>query len=500
MTSDRLRGRTRCWRACVLSILPLAGCFAGEGSGMENTSTDTSTTGDGDGDPTGDGDGDPTGDGDGDPTGDGDGDPTGDGDGDPATGDGDGEPTTGDGDGDPEPTEFWAGVDTRSIDPSQQQLGTIYLGGFGAPFTGGTATAVHDSVYARSMAIGYGDEGVIFSVVDATGMGNQITRAIREQAANLTGLPTSNIVIATTHTHAGPDFQGLWGGVGDSYKQYVINETVGSMLAAWQTRVPSDLSVSNSSALNNNRRDWDMTDDTIFVLQAHRQDNDELLGTMMSFAAHPVIIGADNTEISRDYCGYVVDALEATTAGPVIFFNGILGDVSPSVPQGMYNNDFEEAEAYGTYVADQAALMLESAEPVDLGFYVGYDEWELDVTNALFNLAGQLGILLYDFEQGGFLDGSVVTQSTYVRLGTMAQIVTLPGESLTRHGLPIKEAMNAPYKAALGNANDALGYFVPSDEWQIGLNDNYEEGVSLGMDAGDITQGRILDLIEADGF
>ena len=166
----------------------------------------------------------------------------------------------------------------------------------------------------------------------------------------------------------------------------------------------------------------------------------------------------------------------------------------------MYADDFEEAEAYGTHIADQAALMLESAEPVDLGLHIGYDEWELEVTNTLFNLAGQLGILLYDFNQGGFLDGSVTTQSTYVRLGTMAQIVAFPGESLTRNGLPLKDAMAAPYKAVLGNANDALGYFVPTDEWMIGLNDDYEESVSLGEQAGDITQGRILDLINADSF
>ena len=60
----------------------------------------------------------------------------------------------------------------------------------------------------------------------------------------------------------------------------------------------------------------------------------------------------------------------------------------------------------------------------------------------------------------------VTTQSAYVRLGTQAQIVTFPGESLTRNGLPIKDAMAAPYKAVLGNANDALGYFVPSDDPQ----------------------------------
>ena len=81
---------------------------------------------------------------------------------------------------------------------------------------------------ARSMAIGLGDEGVIFTVVDAVGMGNQWTRSIRQQAADLTGLPQDRIVIATTHTHGGPDFQGLWGGVGGVVLDHNTTPTGGS--------------------------------------------------------------------------------------------------------------------------------------------------------------------------------------------------------------------------------------------------------------------------------
>ena len=137
--------------------------------------------------------------------------------------------------------------------------------------------------------------------------------------------------------------------------------------------------------------------------------------------------------------------------------------------------------------------------PVELGFVADYVDWELPVDNALFNLAGNLGILDYDFMQNGNTN-SVITQSAYIRLGTQAQIVAFPGESLTRNGLPVKDVMAAPYKAVLGNAGDALGYFVPSDEWQIGLNDNYEESVSLGMTVGDTTRDTIIEMIDADVF
>ena len=467
--------------SCLVSLALLLGCSddaSTEGSGSTETSTSDSS---GDGDP---GDGDP---------GDGDGDP---GDGDP--GDGDGDP--GDGDGDPGPDEFLIGFDVRVVDPTQAEIDTINLGGYGSPFDDNGATAIHDSLHARTMALGYGeDDGMIVSVFDATGMGNQWTREIRNTASALTGLPADRIIIATTHSHAAPDFQGLWGGVGPGFRSRVIIEVTNSMLTAWDTRVPADLSVSNSSALNNNRRGWDMTDDSLVVMQAHRKSDAGLIGTMMTFAAHPVVIGSSNSLISRDYCGYAVDALEASTGAPVALFNGILGDVSPAVPQGMYADDFEAAAAYGEYIAAQAELMLDSAEPVEVDFHYGYTEWELLVDNILFNLAGQAGLLQYDFEQMGLI-GMVVTQSTYVRIGTQIQLVSFPGEALTRLGLPIKDVMTAPYKVVLGNANDALGYFVPADEYNIGLNDNYEESIALSGQSGEDSRDNIIQLIEADVF
>ncbi|MCY1012833.1 hypothetical protein OV079_46320 [Nannocystis pusilla] len=58
--------------------------------------------------------------------------------------------------------------------------------------------------------------------------------------------------------------------------------------------------------------------------------------------------------------------------------------------------------------------------------------------------------------------------------------------------------MKAPHKMILGNTGDALGYFIPSDEWQTGKNDNYEETVSLGKTAGDTARDKINALVTAD--
>jgi hypothetical protein len=401
--------------------------------------------------------------------------------------------------GEPLPEFYEVGVDTRTIDPSDAELAGLYQGGYGAPFLRGTAEGVHDSLYARTFAIGYGEDAAIFTIVDAVGLGNQWTREIRMKAALATGVSAQRIVVAATHSHAAPDFMGLWGGVSDGYRTKVIDTIVASMQAAWDGREAADLSVSSSIGDNGNRRDWPFTDQTIELIQAHAHDDGALLGTMVAFAAHPVVLPESNKLLSRDYCGYAVDALEMSSGAPVVWFNGILGDVSPRVPAGEYADSFAAAQAYGELLATQAVAMLDDATPVSLGIQHRYETWELPVSNALFNLAGQLGILDYDFVQMG-LSGTVDTQSAYFRLGTEIQIVAFPGESLTRNGLPVKDVMAAPHKLILGNAGDALGYFVPSDEWQTGLNDNYEESISMGMTVGDTTRDILIDMVESDPF
>lgn len=400
--------------------------------------------------------------------------------------------------GDP-PVEFYeVGFDVTDLSPSDAELtDEFYLGGYGGPYQRGIAEGVHDPVFVRTMAIGYGpDEGVILAVVDAIGIGNQIQREIRATTAANLGIDESQVIIAATHSHSAPDLQGLWGGVPDDYKARVIADIVESATMAWSSKVPATLEAASTTSANRNRRDWGFTDDSLFALQATSLEGDPL-GLLVTFAAHPVILGDENLMISRDYCGYTIESLETTLEMPVLFFNGIQGDVSPSVPDGVYADDFERADAYGSLVAQAAIDVLDQREPVGVDFYRERRNFDLDIENELFILVAQAGIIYYDFMNRGetyWID----TQTTYMRFGEQIQMVAFPGESLTRNGLAVKEAMTAPHQPVLGLASDSLGYFVPSDEWMTGLNGDYEESVSVGMEAGDVTRDLLLDMIAAD--
>ena len=397
---------------------------------------------------------------------------------------------------DPPPDGFTVGTDVTSITPASLTP-TIYLGSYGLPFTR-SAEGVHDEIYVRSLAIGLGDTGIVFAVTDLPGLGNRFTRDVRARVAEATGLQDYRILISATHTHASPDFQGLWGGGPDSYRDVAVDDVVASMISAWDARVPASLEVATTVGPNNNRREWRFTDDELTVVHAVDPD-DQALGTLAVFAAHPTVLGAGNREISRDWCGYAVDAMEASTGAPALLINGILGDASPSVPPGEYADDFERAQAYGEVVAQAALEGLALSEPIEPELAVDHRTWSLVGTNALFNLAAQVGLLDYDYEaDGGQL--SVETVATYVRLGAQLQMVTVPGEPVTRLGLPLKDAMQAPHRAVLGQTHDMLGYFIPGDEWMTGRNDDYEEQISLGPTVGDTTRNVLTALIDLDDF
>lgn len=392
---------------------------------------------------------------------------------------------------------FFVGVHVADVSPSQAHLDSdVYMGAYGAPYTRGPAQGVHDKIFARSFAIETDGGGIVMAIVDLPGMGNQNTRAVRKQVAELTGLDEAQVLVGTTHSHSAPDLMGLWGGVPGGYRDFINDEIAMSMAAAWDDRVPATLAVATVKAPNNNRRGWGFTDDDMVLLDAHDLEG-ERIGTLVNFAAHPVILGEDNKEISCDYTGYTVQKLEAALGAPASLFNGALGDATPKVPDGMYPDDFARAQAYGELLADLALAAVDAAEPVDPSMVWTHVSWEQGVENLLFQLAAQLGILQFDFESMG-LSQTVTTQSTYFRLGTQVQGVAFPGESLTRNGLAIKEVMKAPHKIILGNTGDALGYFIPSDEWQTGKNDDYEETVSLGKTAGDNARDNINAMIAAD--
>ncbi len=407
-----------------------------------------------------------------------------------------------------EAKELEIGAAKEVISPTQAHIddGEVYLGGYGVPFNR-QATGILDDIWARALAMTDGNETVIIVSLDVTGISNRQIKHIRDAASDATGVAAENIVINSTHTHSGPDLQGIFGGCEEGYRSYLREKTVEAIVGAVDSMQPARLEVTLSqlpSDLLNNRRGWGFTNNDLYTLQARGLHTDEVITTVAVYGAHTTIVSGSNTEVSRDWPGGTVDKLEDIFGGVGIYLTYLVGDVSPR-SDGSISDRHERAIAYGEVIAEYAAAslngnhledeevaqhlsklqseinLLESAIYTELPVWVHSKDVTVEVHNILFKML--IGLLDYDMCDE-HIDGEyrIVTSIHYIRLGSDILIRTIPGEGLTRFGVLMDEQvdhLSYKFKPILNLTNDTLGYVVPEDEWKTGRNGDYEENMSM---------------------
>lgn len=389
--------------------------------------------------------------------------------------------------------ESKAGASAVVISPRSEDLGQgVYLGGYGG-YQSRRASGVHDDIYSRALALSDGSETVVLVALDLVGISNVQLAKIRAEAAAQAGIPEGQILISSTHSHATPDFQGLWGGAPESYRDYLRGQVVQSIAEAVSNLEDAEVWAASATAegFTENRRGWGFTDDVLTVIQARRPDG-SAIATLVNFAVHPTVTGPENVEVSRDFAGHLVDVLEAQGGGLVIFVNGDQGD---SIPAD--SGDFDVAREYGERLAAAVTAALDTAEEVEGALHLTSSSIEIPVEHPLFEQAVGLGILDYEVPRR---DGKpyAPTRVSLLRIGDQLQAAALPGEALTRLGQTIRERLSARYELLLGLTDDTLGYLVPADEWQSGRNENYEETVSISSSAAAIVLDGVTALLEEE--
>jgi hypothetical protein len=397
---------------------------------------------------------------------------------------------------------FLAGVGVRAVSPLPSHLEEgVHLGGYGV-YTSerGPATGVHDEIDARALAFRSGTETVALVVVDVPGIGNRLVRDIRTRVAERTGLDEPAILVEATHTHAGPDLQGLWGGVPKSYREFLVERTARAVVDAVSDLGEADLLVGTSEAGDRiyNRRGWDELHTTVNVMRVRRDD--ETVATLVNYSSHAVIVSSDNRLVSTDFVGPLQREVEDRFGGTAVFSPGTIGDVNPEYPE---EGEFEGARVYGESLLPAVERAVDDAEPVDSGLERRSATVRFPLDNCLFKTAFEVGLLkpYYSAESVSGRAAAAVgagetapdagalavhSPVTRLRLGSGAdrvEFVTVPGEATSRVAAVIRPVMGGRAQFTLGLTNNTLGYIVPTDEWGSGRHGAYEETVSTGPNA-----------------
>ncbi len=359
----------------------------------------------------------------------------------------------------------------------------VYLAGFG---NNRRAETIHDNLYARALAIQTGQITLVLVALDLIGFFRPDAYEVIEKVNR----PDVQIVIASTHTHHGPDTMGLWGpdhktrGVDEAYMTVVRRKIADTILASLSNLKPASARCTSVHVpgLAKNARNPEILDDELSLLQfldtAHRS-----LVTLFNFPCHPEVLWDMNPNITSDYVHYLREEVEQQTGAPCIFFSGALGGMmTPNVK----DHSFEEAEFMGRKLAREGLKALRAVDSGPLtAVSIEKRIIKAKLTNILYKLAFGRKLLPDVRDQHGY----ITTEVNLIKLGGL-WLATVPGELLPKLGLQLKAWMKeagAQVTGVIGLANDELGYILPVEDFKYPWNPfkpgkHYEETNSIGKD------------------
>ena len=248
----------------------------------------------------------------------------------------------------------------------------MHLAGFSpyVPFRNDArlATGIHDPLWARTLALRDTDgDTLVIVATDLPGLSRKQTSRIRRHVNATFGIPTTHIIIHSTHTHSAPDASGFWSTLmPGSNRQYTeglraaiyhsiaeaisalhpatmaavttthvscIDSDTGQLKADPACRLPD---INNQFGETTNRydrfliqrdqRDPIVRNTRIVAAEFTGLDTGETIATLVNWHNHPDTLGSANRLISSDYPHYLREYMERSRGGIAVYLVGTLGN------------------------------------------------------------------------------------------------------------------------------------------------------------------------------
>ncbi|NLX98702.1 MAG: alpha/beta hydrolase family protein [Rhodopirellula sp.] len=378
------------------------------------------------------------------------------------------------------------------------------------------STAVHDPLLAKAIVFSQGNTQAAMVFCDVIGIPLARSRQARALAEKKTGIAASNILIAATHTHTGPQYHGVLRDYlhdqavardgsdraeSVDYGERLVEGIVKAIADAKARIEPVRLqtAVGNQQGLSFNRRfhmknssevrfnpgklNPDILrpagpiDPEVGLVLLRSAAGDRPLGSLTTFALHLDTVGG--TEYSADFPGYLADSLRAEYGEGFVslFGNGTCGDINHvdvghDRPQGGH----DEAARIGGELAKTVKAALKNARDVkaptlavrmkeiQVPIRKFSDEeaaWSEKViaSGEVHKLPFLDRVKAWNIRVMRSIDGD--TMPMIVQVFCLSQdvaLVALPGEVFADLGLAIKKASPFATTMVVELAHDAPGY------------------------------------------
>jgi len=212
----------------------------------------------------------------------------------------------------------------------------------GAPLAGfaarqGVCEGIHDELFARALVLENNGKTIVFIGLDVLAVSSEFVNRVRAKIEQRTGIPNNSIMIASTHTHAGPvtvkTFFNPEGTLDPDYMNSLAQAIEDSVSEAWEKRFPARAGVGSGfvSGIGVNRRTPDKKpiDEEIGIIKIE-DANGKLRAVFINYACHPTVLGSDNLLATGDFPNFAVEKIEQAIGADsfAMFVNGTQGNIS----------------------------------------------------------------------------------------------------------------------------------------------------------------------------
>ena len=380
---------------------------------------------------------------------------------------------------DGEPTGFLAGWARRSIAPP---IGTP-LAGYGAR-KGRGCTRIRDDVFVKALAVSDGEDLAVVVGSDMLIVPENVADRVRKGVAEQTALNGEEILFNASHNHSGPGgfapgaVSGLFNGPYQEGMPDLLTEAfVEAIVEALGELRPAGMFAGGTSVpelIRNRERDDGAVDSELSFLLIEQDTGDRCI--LVSYSAHPTVIGSDNFEITGSYPGFLMSALGQMSQAEVIYLGGAVGSMGHRAPEG--DSEFDRSERMGRALAERVWEALSGVDVARraldvaaIGFPMEIPPFQLRL-NRNWRLSSQL-LPLLGIDHDAWLQG--VRLGDVVLVGTPADYC---GEISV--GLKVAAAEQGLDLWVLSFNGDYVGYISPDayyDDLEADGTLGYERGV-----------------------
>ncbi len=395
--------------------------------------------------------------------------------------------------------ENWTvGFAKEVLTPDDVTADTYYIAGYN---TNNPAKDVLDDMYAKAVYLddNTGRGGVVICAVDCVGISRADINDIRQKVIESGEIPNlKSVNIAATHAHSAIDTQGLWGkafysdGKNDDFMNSLKEKTAAAIIASYKARENGSLYFGTAEAdgVQADTRtpvDFDATVTSIRFEPADGSSDTYIV----NFACHAEMLGSKTNVVSADFPAYMAKEIDEKTGGAnVVFINGAIGGLVTGAEidnflKGELSECIEHTKEFGKEVAD---MVLEINNEKELSPIINIKSGSVSVVceNTALLLARFIGVLNNDVALNGLKEVSIITEVSYMELGSrQIGVYMIPGELYPElesgNFLSAEESANgteADYKSlsemsrcehnfVLGLCNDELGYIIPENDFML---------------------------------